>query len=345
MNKSRQTSLGQTMAQMRRRYQTRSTGGSGTPYNGYVPPTSGTPDETVIELTLDGEDSVTRGERATFTATVSPSNLNPTFNWTSVTEFTKSVRRFITHEETTITENTGPTPTWSGIMVSSSTIEVTATVNNTKVTASKSVDVTNRSGWEPDIPFSTDTTTWGTAEPRQEEDLGNADTTISNHAYDIESARVDSGPNQGLRYVTDLSVEMPIHIRINKHFGMPQANWPQSWINFKNAQNGQANKVNYSDIEPAVKKHEGFTGPKDLHIDSHYSYFYLDIVKKEDEENNPEAKAARIIGAPSVGEDAFREFVASWLTDTYWRVAAIVMGYEPDNYLHGKVIDWKYPPP
>ena len=32
-------------------------------------------------------------------------------------------------------------------MVSSSRIEVTATVNNTKVTASKSVDVTDRSGW------------------------------------------------------------------------------------------------------------------------------------------------------------------------------------------------------
>ena len=172
--------------------------------------------------------------------------------------------------------------------------------------------------------------------------MGNTDTTISNHAYNVESARVDSGPNQGLRYVTGLSVEMPIHIRINKHFGMAQANWPQSWINFKNAQNGRANKVNYSDIEPAVKKHEGFTGRKDLHIDSHYSYFYLHVVQKGTP-NDPEAKAAQLIGAPSVSEDAFRRFVEFWLTRVYWHTASTKMKYEPDNYLGGKVIDWKYP--
>ncbi len=432
MNRSRHTSLSQTMAATRRRYNTRSSGGSGTPYNGYTPSPSGMPpvadaapdqvvpidpntgeakvqfngsnshdpdggtltytwnfgdgstgtgetpshpytspgiynvtltvtdndglisidtmEVTVLKLSLVGPDSVTRGGTATFTATASPSNLNPKFNWKSVTKFTKSVHPSITHEETTITENTGPIPTWRGIMVSSSTIEVTATVNNTKVSASKSVDVDDRSGWETDIPFSTDTTTWGKAEPREENDLGNADTTISNRAYNVESARVDSGPNQGLRYVTGLSVEMPIHIRINRHFGMAQANWPQSWINFKNAQGdlatvpGKPDEVNYSDIEPAVKKHEGFTGPKDLHIDSHYSYFYHHVVQKGTPDD-PEAQAARLIGAPSVGEDAFRRFVEIWLTDTYWFIAATVMKYEPDNYLQGKVINWKYPKP
>ena len=303
---------------------------------------------TVLKLSLVGPDSVTRGGTATFTATASPSNLNPKFNWKSVTKFTKSVHPSITHEETTITENTGPIPTWRGIMVSSSTIEVTATVNNTKVSASKSVDVDDRSGWETDIPFSTDTTTWGKAEPRVEDDLGHVVTTISNHAYNVESARVDSGPNQSLRYVTGLSVEMPIHIRINRHFGMAQANWPQSWINFKNAQGdlatvpGKRDEANYSDIEPAVKKHEGFTGPNDLHIDSHYSYFYHHVVQKGTPDD-PEAQAARLIGAPSVGEDAFRRFVEIWLTNTYWSRAATVMKYEPDNYLQGKIIDWNYP--
>ena len=40
---SQHSSLTQTMAQMRRRYNTRSSGGSGTPYNGYTPSTSGMP--------------------------------------------------------------------------------------------------------------------------------------------------------------------------------------------------------------------------------------------------------------------------------------------------------------
>ncbi|MDE0298630.1 MAG: PKD domain-containing protein [Candidatus Poribacteria bacterium] len=43
MNRSRHSSLTQTMAQIRRRYNTRSTGGSGTPYNGYDPSPSPSP--------------------------------------------------------------------------------------------------------------------------------------------------------------------------------------------------------------------------------------------------------------------------------------------------------------
>lgn len=43
INQSQHTSLSQTMAQMRRRYNTRSTGGSDTPYNGYDPSPSPSP--------------------------------------------------------------------------------------------------------------------------------------------------------------------------------------------------------------------------------------------------------------------------------------------------------------
>ena len=67
MNNSRHTSLGQTMAQMRRRYQTRSSGGSGTPYTpSGMPPVAIVEGDQVVALkTMDDPATGTTTTKAT----------------------------------------------------------------------------------------------------------------------------------------------------------------------------------------------------------------------------------------------------------------------------------------
>ena len=103
---------------------------------------SDTVDITVIELTLEGPATVTRGEEATYTATVEPAGLEPTFTW----EFTDAEG-----DGPPISEDTGTTNTWSGQMVVSGTIKVTATINGEPFTKEKITPVDNRS-WSDDFP-------------------------------------------------------------------------------------------------------------------------------------------------------------------------------------------------
>lgn len=60
---------------------------------------------TVVKMELTGSTSTTRGNNETYTATVKPDGLNPTFNW----KFTGG--------GASVQKSTGTTKTWSGLMV------------------------------------------------------------------------------------------------------------------------------------------------------------------------------------------------------------------------------------
>ena len=323
------------MAQIRRRYTARSSGGSDTPYNGYTPPTSGTPDETVIELTLVGHDSVTRGDTATFTATVLPRDLSPapTFDWTSRTT-TMSGKSVV------IQENTGPTNKWSGIMVRDSTIEVTMTVNGKKFSRTMNTTVSDRAGWKTDIPFSKDTTTWGEPEPRDYHHLGRVE--YSMPFSKIRPKAVPSGPNKDFWYLLSINISAPFTVKINKHFSMAEEKLPQSWRAFREAQGGDGEPA-YGIIEERVKKHEGYDGPDDLETLSHYMLWNKYAIRTGTAED-PKTQVERTVGAPTINEEKFRSAIASWLTDTFYIefVLKKVMYIEPPTYLDGNEIDFEY---
>ena len=240
---------------------------------------------TVIELTLNGPETVTRGETATYTATVKPAVPNTTFEW----EFTGGGAE--------VTEDTGTTKTWTGQMVVSGAIMVTATVNNLPFTKTLEVNVSDRD-WEIDIPFTMNDRSWGTAAPKEYRDLGEVDMGSFTHENFILNA-VPSGPNTGFKFVDSLNLSAPVEVRINQYFyhaNIMGAIIPQSWTDFKNAQGNESNEVQYADIEPAVRKHEGH--PDDLKTDSHYTRWHVNVLQKGTD-NDPAAQIERIVKSPS----------------------------------------------
>ena len=250
MNNSRHTSLTRTMAQMRHRYNARSGGGNAAPRTPYTP---------AVVLTLTGPDTVTRGDTATYTASITPSGLSPdttlTFEW----KYTATVR--IDRDPVCITESIDATSqnpqttTWSGTMVAGGTVEVSATVNDKKY-ASPPLDVTvNNRAWVTDAPICTDTTSLGTEAPQQHSDLGEAEYDILYTPADkLDIAKVGSGPNDGMFYLASLNLTAPFIVKINRHFRMAEADLPPTWVAFKNA------NTRYDEIETKLKARLGFDG-------------------------------------------------------------------------------------
>ena len=163
---------------------------------------SDTVDITVIELTLKGPATVTRGEEATYTATVEPAGLEPTFTW----EFTDAEG-----DGPPISEDTGTTNTWSGQMVVSGIIEVTATVNGKSFTKEKTITVDKRS-WSDTFP-PLPTTNLGRGplpeNPIAYPDLGK--TGISSPPVDVDIMLVEGGPNKGWMFVESIPTPTWLH--------------------------------------------------------------------------------------------------------------------------------------
>ena len=150
---------------------------------------------TVVSLTLTGSDTVTRGDMATYTASITPEGLTLndtlTFNWT----YTTTVRDG--RDAVSITESidaTAQTTTWSGAMVSSGDAGG-AHHRQWNGNLPKTMDVTvNNRTWGTDVSITTDTTSLDTEEPRQHSDLGDVEYDIQyTPADDLETAKVSSG--------------------------------------------------------------------------------------------------------------------------------------------------------
>jgi PKD repeat protein len=283
---------------------------------------------TVVKLTLTASGTPTRGESATYTAAIQPSGLSPTFNW----KFTGSGGE--------VSENTGSTNTWSGVMVVGGTIEVKATVRGKVFTETMSVTVNDR-GWETDIPLTIDATGWGEPNPTEAHQLGYTSANFNDPQNNYHPDIINSGPNEGFKFVITYTLRAPVLITINKHFSMD--NPPQSWVDFKNAQGNAPNEVQYADIEPAVRKHEG-VGPSDLITASHYKYWHVDAVKKGTADD-PATKLEKLVKPPSTSLENYKAYVVSELRSY---IQAVNDRWnndqeEPGNYLSGKSIDWSYP--
>ena len=297
---------------------------------------SGSVDITVIELTLNGPATVTRGKTATYTATVKPDGLNPTFEW----EFTGGGGE--------VTEATGTTKTWAGQMVVGGAIMVTATVNKLRFTKTLEVNVSDRD-WEIGIPFimndgsNPDLEVWGTAAPTKAHDFGEAE------PYNFEGTFtpgvVGSGPNKDFKFLDSLNLRAPIEVRINIHFWIvknPPRRVPQTWTDFMEAQ-GDNGEIEYEDLEPAVRIHEGHPG--DLVTDSHYKHWHVDVLQKGTS-NDPARKLERIVKPPSTQLKAYETHIQeeTGKLNTAAR-EAMAAKEEPISYLFGGKIDLTYPDP
>ena len=209
-----------------------------------------------LPLTLTGPNTVTRGDTATFTASIDSADVTldttPTFDW----KYTSTVRG--DRNTVSITESIGatsqnpPMTTWSGTMVSGGTLEVRTTVNDTEYVKTMDVAVTDRT-WVTQVPIATDTTSWGVEAPRSHADLGDVEYDMPfTAADDLDIATVSSGPNKGILYIDSLSLTAPFTVKINKHFGMAADDLPPCWMAFKDA------NTRYAEIEAKVKARLGF---------------------------------------------------------------------------------------
>ena len=219
-----------------------------------------------VVLTLTGPDTVTRGDTTTYTASITPAGLTldatPTFNW----KYTDDIRGYAVRitESINATSQNPQTTTWSGTMVKSGTLEVRTTVNETEYVQSMEVAVNDR-GWVTEIPLITDTTGWGTEAPREHADLGDVEYDIPfSLEDDLDIAAVSSGPNKGIIYTTALNLTAPFTVRINRHFGMAEADLPPCWVAFKEA------NTRYGEIEAKVKAHLGFDGPMRFNLHDYW---------------------------------------------------------------------------
>jgi hypothetical protein len=225
-------------------------------------------------------------------------------------------------------------------MVVGGTIEVKATVRGKVFTETMSVTVNDR-GWETDIPLTIDATGWGEPNPTEAHQLGYTSANFNDPQNNYHPDIINSGPNEGFKFVITYTLRAPVLITINKHFSMD--NPPQSWVDFKNAQGNAPNEVQYADIEPAVRKHEG-VGPSDLITASHYKYWHVDAVKKGTADD-PATKLEKLVKPPSTSLENYKAYVVSELRSY---IQAVNDRWnndqeEPGNYLSGKSIDWSYP--
>ena len=277
---------------------------------------SDTVDITVIELTLKGPATVTRGEEATYTATVKPDELEPTFTW----EFTAMIENDsvpIKRDPEKTTEND-----WGGIMVNNGVLQVEAHIKGKTFTESLEVNVENRN-WITDVPWEKCTRSWGRPKPCGNGDLGLITFGALYPRYDPNT--VDSGPNKGLTYLVlptpgtpgtyetpgtpetpetpegkciptyppslenpenpsaPVAVSAPAKVCINRHFYMSEDDLPQSWRAFRDAQVGIEavegdGQVQYDEIVGGVEKHEGSPTSPDTER-NHYRQWH-DIITK-----------------------------------------------------------------
>ena len=260
-NRFRSSSISQTMTAIKRHYAARSTGGSAAPYTPYTPhtPYMGKPPAPTIALTLTGPNTITRGDMATYTASITPAGLTLgaplTFKWTYTTTVRDDRDAVSITESIDATSQKPQTTTWSGIMVSRGTLEVSTTVNGTKLAQTMGVTV-NKRAWVTDVSICKDKTSLGVEAPRSHTDLGNVEYDILfSPAHDLETAKVSSGPNKGIWYITTLKLKAPLVAKINRHFRMADADFPKSWVAFKNA------NTRYSEIDDKVEARLGSDRP------------------------------------------------------------------------------------
>ena len=152
---------------------------------------------TVIELSLDGPGTVTRGDTVMYRTTVEPNRPNTTFSWQFMN--TEGEDRVTIPAEDEITD------TWGGQIVVSGVIEVTATVNDIPFTKEKTITVNERNErlWSDDFPL-LPTTNNGQGslpvDPRVYEELGQTHITPPDVEVDI-TPPVAGGPNRGWMFV------------------------------------------------------------------------------------------------------------------------------------------------
>ena len=162
---------------------------------------------TVVKLTLDGHDSVTRGDSATLTATFLPLDLSPDpmFSWISHMDLEGGVVVHRTKEPST-------SPCWSGRLVTDTRIEVTAIIGEITFTTHKQIEVTSRSGWDDSFQKLP-------TQNRGQGDLPNNPTVFHHLArsvldypdQNISMDPITAGPNEDLIIVQEPPTETWLH--------------------------------------------------------------------------------------------------------------------------------------
>lgn len=185
---------------------------------------------TVFIVTAAGSTSLTRGSNATYTATVTPSGLNPTFKW----KFTGG--------GTIIQKDIGATNTWSGMMVASGTIEVSAIIGISESTDIVGVNLSARN-WNANVQPPVVNRASG-SNPTYPGDFGSAAPTGLNPAdINVSAAKIaDNGPNNGLAYVTVPPTQHGMIIRINQYLNNQRSGFSLAQGNADDVQAIQVNQ-------------------------------------------------------------------------------------------------------
>ena len=161
---------------------------------------------TVIELSLAGPKTITRGKTATYTAKVLPDGLKPTYNWQFVGKGSRI--KGPTDQASGFKDRAS---TWSGAMVVSGTIAVTATVNGETFIKDKITTVTARSWSDTFPPLPTRNLGRGPLpeNPIAYPDLGRSG--VSSPPVDVDIMLVGGGPNKGWMFVESIPTPTWLH--------------------------------------------------------------------------------------------------------------------------------------
>jgi hypothetical protein len=232
-----------------------------------IPDQQGQVDVDVVDITLTGPAAPGRGGGATYTGRTSPINL-------AVSQWSWTYDTAILDVDWTDTPGSDDLSHFSGTMVTSGTVAVSATVLGVACTKSKTVTVMNRTGasWNTPVAAVEDNEPlWGAPLLGYGELLGqmrdresNVDqiivpqTSSGDWSDGVVVAEVTAGPCTGFWYVVSESLEIDLETVINRFLksgGPPPEPGATSFYDYNDA-SGRCLAGDAADFVQAIKNHE-----------------------------------------------------------------------------------------
>jgi hypothetical protein len=235
---------------------------------------SDTVDVDVIDITFIGPSSPVRGSTASFWAITSPSGIGvSSWSWS----YDYDAARYQSNTVTwTDTANSDHVSNWLGTIAEPGTVEVSATISGVSCTKNASISITPRSGgaWVTPVACVEDNEpNWGSLIDVSGENTygqirdleGNApenilvpQTSADDWSDAVTIREITLGPNKGLFYVYNTTLEVDQETVINQHIKSGAPNPPGASENTfeHNDASGGCQEGEMGDFVQAIKNHE-----------------------------------------------------------------------------------------